>query len=335
MGEAHLRRCGRAGATRRGWLGAFIMELDMELEAEFDAQAFGPELRALKVRVDDAGSSFVLAATVPWTAEPAPALELVKDELLREDEACFVLFRTRTWVLISFIPPDAPGPECALYDASCAKLQALLGGEPRVPNVRRWASLSEVQLDEQVLPCVTVLPRFPRPLRPLCTLPAPYLHLRRVPLSRASAPLSWYDYSLLTTHYLRLAAQVELAPPCSYRTFGDTTGATDPAAVAAYIRGGGEAPPAPPAPEPAAAGRPPPPPPPPPPAEAQQLLGRGVVLRGMTGRDELNGRRGTACEWDGAAQRMGVDVEGVGRLALSLDKLCVEVSEGETADEIR
>lgn len=57
------------------------------------------------------------------------------------------------------------------------------------------------------------------------------------------------------------------------------------------------------------------------------------MLRGMKGRDELNGRRGTACEWDDAAQRMGVDVAGVGRLALSLDKLCVEAGEGEAADE--
>ena len=87
----------------------------MELEAEFDAQAFGSELRALKVRLDDSGSSFVLAATVPWTAEPARALERVKAELLRDGEACFVLFRTATWALISFTPPDAPGPECALY----------------------------------------------------------------------------------------------------------------------------------------------------------------------------------------------------------------------------
>ena len=55
-----------------------MMELDMELEAEFDAQAFGSELRALKVRLDDSGSSFMLAATVPWTAEPARALERVK-----------------------------------------------------------------------------------------------------------------------------------------------------------------------------------------------------------------------------------------------------------------
>ena len=131
-----------------------MMQLDMELEAEFDAQAFGPELRALKVRIDDAGSSFVLAATVPWTAEPAAALELVKAELLREYEACFVLFRTRTWALISFTPPDAPGAECTLYDASCDRLQALLGGAPRVPNVRRWASLAEVQLDQQVCSCV-------------------------------------------------------------------------------------------------------------------------------------------------------------------------------------
>ena len=67
--------------------------------------------------------------------------------------------RTRTCrALISFTPPDAPGTlpgtECTLYDASCDKLQALLGGAPRVPNVRRWASLAEVQLDQQVCSCV-------------------------------------------------------------------------------------------------------------------------------------------------------------------------------------
>ena len=167
-----------------------MMQLDMELEAEFDAQAFGPELRALKVRIDDAGSSFVLAATVPWTAEPAAALELVKAELLREDEACFVLFRTRTWALISFTPPDAPGAECTLYDASCDKLQALLGGAPRVPNVRRWASLAEVQLDQQVCSCALLRGRS---VRALCVLSAssPHpLHLRRLHLSRALASLS-------------------------------------------------------------------------------------------------------------------------------------------------
>ena len=106
--------CWRCAARTRQRPGT-MMELDMELEAEFDAQAFGSELRALKVRLDDSGSSFVLAATVPWTAEPARALERVKAELLRDDEACFVLFRTATWALISFTPPDAPGPECALY----------------------------------------------------------------------------------------------------------------------------------------------------------------------------------------------------------------------------
>ena len=218
------------------------MELDMELEAEFDAQAFGPELRALKVRLDDSGSSFVLTATVPWTAEPARALDRVKTELLREDEACFVLFRTRTWALISFTPPDAPGPECALYDASCAKLQALLGGESRVPNVRRWASLAEVQLDEQVPPRVAVS--------------AASLHARRVRCSacaaRASAAAAPPLATTSTTYGSPLPDpspnpnnnpnpnpdQVELALPCSYRSFGDATGGSDPAAVASYIRGG-------------------------------------------------------------------------------------------------
>ena len=151
------------------------MRLDMELEAEFDAQAFGPMLRALKVRIDEDGLTFVLASTVPWTAEPAPALELVRAKLLHETEACFVLFRTRAWALISFTPPDAPGPECALYDASCARLQALLGGGPRVPNVRRWASLSEVQLDDQVFLRVAAPPQ-------RLHLAAPTLHPRRTSL---------------------------------------------------------------------------------------------------------------------------------------------------------
>ena len=58
-----------------------------------------------------------------------------------------------------------------------------------------------------------------------------------------------------------------------------------------------------------------------PPAEVMALLGEPVELQGLTGRPELNGRRGTAREWVGASQRVGVDVEGVGRLALRLDNL--------------
>ena len=40
-----------------------------------------------------------------------------------------------------------------------------------------------------------------------------------------------------------------------------------------------------------------------------------------------------ACAWDEAAQRMGVDVEGVGRLALALDKLRVDAGEVVAAGE--
>ena len=54
------------------------------------------------------------------------------------------------------------------------------------------------------------------------------------------------------------------------------------------------------------------------------MLGKAVVLQGLTGRPELNGRRGTAREWSATAQRVGVDVEGVGRLVLLLDNLCVQ-----------
>ena len=211
------------------------MKLCMELEAEFDAQAFGPELRALKVRISADASTFELACTVPWSADPAQALEAVKADLLREDEACFVLFRTRAWALMSFIPPDAPGAECALYDFSVDSLRLMLGGASRVPNLRRWSDLSAVTLDEQV----------------------------------------------------------EQALPMSYPP--DEAQAT----VAAYVRGGGDAPapPAPLAPDAQRALAPPP-------AEALALLGRAVVLRGLTGRPELNGRRGTARDWLASAPQL-------------------------------
>ena len=57
----------------------------------------------------------------------------------------------------------------------------MLGGESRVPNVRRWASLAEVQLDEQVLPRVAVAAA--------SLHPAASLHARRV-LSSAGAALT-------------------------------------------------------------------------------------------------------------------------------------------------
>ena len=116
--------------------------LSFELEAVFDEQSFTKAKRALRARLR--GGVVALDATLAHDDdENADDAFAVVRAALRDDEACFVLFRTRTWALISFMPPDAPGPECALYDASCAKLQALLGGESRVPNVRRWASLAD------------------------------------------------------------------------------------------------------------------------------------------------------------------------------------------------
>ena len=53
-----------------------------------------------------------------------------------------------------------------------------------------------------------------------------------------------------------------------------------------------------------------------------------VVLQGLQMRPELNGRRGTAKEWVAGKQRLGVDVEGVGRLALRLDNLRPEDPDG-------
>ena len=44
---------------------------------------------------------------------------------------------------MSFIPPDAPGAECALYDSSVDSLRLMLGGASRVEgmgSMRRWTA---------------------------------------------------------------------------------------------------------------------------------------------------------------------------------------------------
>ena len=124
------------------------MQLDMELEAEIDAQAFGSDLRAIKVRLQD-GTTFALSATVPWCEPATEGMERVRP-LLCSGEACYILFRTATWALISYIPDGAPAADRALYASSCATLHALLGGRQRVPNLRSWTSPSHVQLDDEI-----------------------------------------------------------------------------------------------------------------------------------------------------------------------------------------
>jgi hypothetical protein len=143
--ESGALQCSRAIASSSD---GDYMELDMELEAEVDSQAFGKELRAIKVRIDDS-NNFVLSKTVPWCDDPQQAMAGVK-AVLEAKEPCYILFRTATWALMSFIPSDAPGTECVRYSSACEKLQELLGGPQRVPNVRRWTTIADAKLDEEV-----------------------------------------------------------------------------------------------------------------------------------------------------------------------------------------
>ena len=128
--------------------------LDLELEAEFDAQAFakgGPQaVRALFAKIKD-GRIFVLARTVAWdyTKTVREAFEQDVRTRLVDGEALYVLFRTATWALMTFAPDGAR--DRALYLTSAAELRSALGGVLRIPNVFIWCSLDEVCLDSAVV----------------------------------------------------------------------------------------------------------------------------------------------------------------------------------------
>uniref|UniRef100_A0A7S3AF42 Uncharacterized protein n=1 Tax=Haptolina ericina TaxID=156174 RepID=A0A7S3AF42_9EUKA len=131
------------------------MQLDLELEAEFDAQAFSSgeagsaNLRAIKVRISD-GMFVIQGEPLACSATAVSDFQRMASELLADGECCYVLFRTAAWALFSFVPGDAPLEEQALYTQEGDTLRTLLGGRLRIPNTRCWTSRGEVQLQDEI-----------------------------------------------------------------------------------------------------------------------------------------------------------------------------------------
>lgn len=130
------------------------MLLDLELEAEFDAQAFakgGPDaLRALFAKIRD-GRTYVLVHAVSWDYNKTAREAFEQDvcPYLVDDKACYLLFRTATWAMMTFAPEGAN--DRALYLTAADELRSALGGALRIPNVYTWSSLHEVRLDSTVV----------------------------------------------------------------------------------------------------------------------------------------------------------------------------------------
>ena len=82
--------------------------LSFELEAVYDAVAFSFDTRALRAAVSESGV-VSLVATLPYdsdaTAEEAFSRDV--EPSLKDDEACFLLFRTKTWALATWAPAGA------------------------------------------------------------------------------------------------------------------------------------------------------------------------------------------------------------------------------------
>jgi hypothetical protein len=57
------------------------------------------------------------------------------------------------------------------------------------------------------------------------------------------------------------------------------------------------------------------------PADAKHLEGQEVVIHGLKGRPELNGQRGRALKWNPETRRIGVEVEGMGKLSVKADNV--------------
>ena len=57
------------------------------------------------------------------------------------------------------------------------------------------------------------------------------------------------------------------------------------------------------------------------PADAKHLEGQEVVIHGLKGRPELNGQRGRALKWNSETRRIGVEVEGMGKLSVKADNV--------------
>lgn len=122
--------------------------LSFELEGTFDAQAFDSSFRALRARCDRGIIS--LAETLAYDADATveEAFEVVRASL-REEEPCFVLFRTATWTLWTWAPPEAATSET--YLAVRARLRRELGGSARIPQSIVWRAPGDVVLDRSVV----------------------------------------------------------------------------------------------------------------------------------------------------------------------------------------
>ena len=111
MWEAYEDECGglaAAEARRKGLEASGGCVVSFELEAVFDAEAWSPTHRALRARLRD-GGVVTLEASLAYDGDATveDAFEAVR-AALRDDEACFVLFRTAVWTLWTWAPPGAP-----------------------------------------------------------------------------------------------------------------------------------------------------------------------------------------------------------------------------------
>ena len=130
------------------------MRVAEELDSIFDAQAFvkgtPSALRALRVRIQD-GNRFVLSGSLGWDYEASVEKAFDDDvrPMLIENEACYILFRTATWALMTFAPEGAH--DSSRYIAGEPALREGLGGAPRIPNVYTWRTSAEVTLHTDVV----------------------------------------------------------------------------------------------------------------------------------------------------------------------------------------
>ena len=142
MWEAYEDECGglaAAEARRKGLEASGGCVVSFELEAVFDAEAWSPTHRALRARLRD-GGVVTLEASLAYDGDATveDAFEAVR-AALRDDEACFVLFRTAVWTLWTWAPPGAP--DAQRYLAARDALRGQLGGDVRVPHAAAWTEV--------------------------------------------------------------------------------------------------------------------------------------------------------------------------------------------------
>ena len=82
-------------------------------------------------------------------------LQRVRDDLLVDGEACYVVFSsggTGAWVLFSFVPDATSSHERALYAEGEAQLVSSLGGQERIPWREHWSAKSDLDALTATLP---------------------------------------------------------------------------------------------------------------------------------------------------------------------------------------